>query len=489
MSKKKKPQSKAGSSGTQPQEKFGSSLASQLRQVKGRSASSTTEGEHTQSTDVSSRGTASSSTRGKLPTAMQKAMQTGMEAQSNRISRQVAETSRDEEDIDLEDLWNPRDESESAWLQWAGAEVQKLSKDAVPARGSKAGGADTSRKASARDAETRHREQQFVAEQEAMKEAMKEAMAAEFARLQELWQQEKQLLQQEQSVLQQESLVLREEVSLLRKKCGVLEQELSQSTVLCQNIQEQWHREKQQWEQKSKVWESATGSPIAEVGVLDDTKKTSVSSLLTQRGVPTGQESEALQVLASRLSSSLLRHLYADPTALGAWLRRHLVLCCEHPDCEAAYASAPSTVVLLRVQDPSLCEQCQGSETLRAVRQMLRSLRKYQKNKVVIIGGSPDAHAELQRMVPQGFDLRLVDGTERRFKQQAADDLRYSDLVVIWGPTILLHRTSDLYTQQKSAFPDKLLRVHKRGLTAFARSLCALLEGKEQDSDTEENTE
>lgn len=440
MSKKKKskPSSGSQSSSHKTQEKFGISLSGQLSRVKGRKEES-------------------------LP-----AVPVSSPPRNATTSSQSAE-----EDVDWYELWTPPSEdAEKEWLQWAGTEVEKMPESSpAPAKhSSKTTPAASS--PSARPSSSAKASQTTATSQTDLRKKMAdlETTITELQQQQQIWL-------QHQETLEQECRRLQEEQSAWTTQRVHLQQEHTHALEAARQLEEQYLQEKkrgdhwfQEYKEMQRDWQEQ-----------QDLAMLPVSSLLQQRGVPNDLAQEAWKVMATRLSVSLLPQLYSSGENFVAWLRRHLALCCEHPDCEEVYQSAPSTVAVVRVSDPHLCENCQGSDNRRAIRRMIRICQKHRKSKIVVVGGSPDSHAELQRLVPSGLELKLIDGSERRHKQQATDDLRYSDLVVIWGPTILSHKVSDLYTEQKDAFPNRIVMIHKRGVASFARHLCAILEGVSVD--------
>lgn len=121
---------------------------------------------------------------------------------------------------------------------------------------------------------------------------------------------------------------------------------------------------------------------------------------------------------------------------------------------------------LVRTGDPSRCWSCHGSANRRAIDVAREAFRKAGIRKVVIVGGSPAVHDELRKAAPPDWDLRLVDGTGRRTLDLARADLRWADLVLVWGSSELDHKVSNLYVHQKEG-SGSVVSVSRRGIAAL----------------------
>ena len=149
-----------------------------------------------------------------------------------------------------------------------------------------------------------------------------------------------------------------------------------------------------------------------------------------------------------------------DAERLTRWLDEHTVLLGDCGDCPGADARA-----VLRVPR-SRCEVCGGSDIRREARRFVDACLNHGTTRVTIVGGSPKYHRQLRELVQHRvLKLRLVPGDARRSLRQARDDLRGSDLVIIWGATVLDHATSAPYTQQREL--GRLHTVQQRGITSM----------------------
>ena len=140
---------------------------------------------------------------------------------------------------------------------------------------------------------------------------------------------------------------------------------------------------------------------------------------------------------------------------------------CTDGTCRDALARAKPLARLLQVKDARDCERCGGSDNLKAMRRLADLCRPRRIAKVVVVGGSPSVRAELLSLKPAEWELRLVDGTERRTQDKARADLEWAQLVFIWGSSELDHKVSKLYTDTASPHRQKLVQVARRGIAAL----------------------
>jgi hypothetical protein len=105
---------------------------------------------------------------------------------------------------------------------------------------------------------------------------------------------------------------------------------------------------------------------------------------------------------------------------------------------------------------------CQGSDIRRSVRQFVDACLSLGLTRVTVVGGSPKYHRQLKELVQhRRISLTLVPGNVRRTQKQADHDLAASDVVLLWGGTLLDHSTSDLY---RSGDRGQVLTIPHRGI-------------------------
>ncbi len=120
---------------------------------------------------------------------------------------------------------------------------------------------------------------------------------------------------------------------------------------------------------------------------------------------------------------------------------------------------------LVRAEQATRCAVCHGSANKRAVTEAAKLFAKHGIRRLVVVGGSPGVHGELERLRPAGWELRIIDGTERRTLDLARADIRWADLILIWGSSELDHKVSEHYTRE--APKDRLVTATRRGIAGL----------------------
>ena len=147
--------------------------------------------------------------------------------------------------------------------------------------------------------------------------------------------------------------------------------------------------------------------------------------------------------------------------ALAATLAR----VCDRPQCRELLPDDGRRIV--DVERPA-CEVCGGSNNQGAIRRMTAACRTARVRRVLVVGGTPNQWESLAGLVAgQALELRFVDGTGRSVTQRdALQDCAWADLVIVWAPTPLAHRVSQLYASDV-CIADRV-DVHRRGIEALA---------------------
>lgn len=147
-----------------------------------------------------------------------------------------------------------------------------------------------------------------------------------------------------------------------------------------------------------------------------------------------------------------------------ALLREKFVLHCHAADC-AAFAKSTGRVALV-AETKQACERCGGSENSRAAKQLVEAgIRR-----LVVVGGTPATREELERLLGQTIELRLVDGTLHRPTERAKADLEWADKVLLWGATELHHKVSKQYADV-TAMKHKVVHVPRRGIAQLLAAI------------------
>lgn len=143
-------------------------------------------------------------------------------------------------------------------------------------------------------------------------------------------------------------------------------------------------------------------------------------------------------------------------------LAQHFLVTCGQPAC----AREANGREIVAARDLQKCTLCGGSANRRAVRLAEATFARHGVSRIVIVGGSPSVHEELLRLKPPSWELRLIDGTLRRTSDLARADLKWADLVLVWGSSELDHKVSGLYLTRDYPHPHAVL-VNRRGIAAL----------------------
>jgi hypothetical protein len=85
----------------------------------------------------------------------------------------------------------------------------------------------------------------------------------------------------------------------------------------------------------------------------------------------------------------------------------------------------------------------------------------------VVVGGTPTLWGTLGDLVAgDPIELRTIDGTRATNEREALQNCAWADLVIVWAPTPLAHRVSDLYGADRCIADH--VEVHRRGIAALA---------------------
>lgn len=149
-----------------------------------------------------------------------------------------------------------------------------------------------------------------------------------------------------------------------------------------------------------------------------------------------------------------------------------LIGACADPDCQriAGYRGMEMVTVT-----SGSCTICGGGANRRAVARLVETCARHKIRRILIIGGSPNARGEVGRLASDtGLDIRCVDAIGRIVRRRDADhDMAWAQVMVIWAPTPLPHKVSDLYLRS----PAGLISVvcPRRGIAAVAQEIISRL--------------
>jgi hypothetical protein len=191
-------------------------------------------------------------------------------------------------------------------------------------------------------------------------------------------------------------------------------------------------------------------------------------AVLRARGLVDAQEwAAALTGLLRQRGGELLAALeLTSAAALAELLDRRIVLV---DGALAAELEADQDCVAVAVPPPR-CEVTGGSDVRAAYYRLVEACHAARVTRITIVGGSPAYRKQLKGLAAPHRDtlrLEVVSGTRRRVRHRVEADLRSSDLIVLWGATLLDHSVSGGYTG--SGTPT--LMVPHRGISGMLARL------------------
>lgn len=154
-----------------------------------------------------------------------------------------------------------------------------------------------------------------------------------------------------------------------------------------------------------------------------------------------------------------------------ALLSSELRRVCGNADCDyLAAARWPEKEPIL--VEPAFCDICGGSSQRRAARLLAEALQQAGINRVLLLGGTPPQHTTLRDLLTgDPIELRLIDGSARAHSAaEAAQQIAWAQLLVVWASTPLHHKVSVAYTSQ---VPPGLsvITVARRGVESLCRGI------------------
>jgi len=166
----------------------------------------------------------------------------------------------------------------------------------------------------------------------------------------------------------------------------------------------------------------------------------------------------------------------AQQAKLQTEIETRAVFVCDHPFCRKTSSKRHSPELLFLVNQASLCHLCRGSATRRSLEEAAEACREAGMRRILVVGGMPASHTEIDQNAPPGLEFRLVAGDLERQRQRVQADLRWCDLAIIWGSTILGHSLSSGYLSRKG---DRfIIRVQRRSIEALCAEVVRHLEGR-----------
>lgn len=138
---------------------------------------------------------------------------------------------------------------------------------------------------------------------------------------------------------------------------------------------------------------------------------------------------------------------------------------------ECILLPVPAGVRVVEASTDAPCDACGSSVNKRSALALIGAFHARGLRRLLVVGGGPGTAEELRQLLAGEVEVRIVDGEGHRNATKADADLRWADVVAVWSSTILSHKVSKLYTDQRAAFREKLVTVPRRGVAALCRAV------------------
>lgn len=193
---------------------------------------------------------------------------------------------------------------------------------------------------------------------------------------------------------------------------------------------------------------------LREEGIADAEGLAAARQVLVQAGLTTGKKARMAVAKRERARAAVW-------AGLAGW--------CGAAACRPA-AEATGRPVVRATRER--CEGCRGSNSLQAARAAAGACRAAGLREVLVLGGTPQARQEAERLAREarGPRLRFVEGDARVTEQDARADKARAQLVLAWAGTPLPHKVSDLYRRREPGDPP-FVTVPTTGVAALFREI------------------
>ncbi len=108
---------------------------------------------------------------------------------------------------------------------------------------------------------------------------------------------------------------------------------------------------------------------------------------------------------------------------------------------------------------------------------MLRACRLAKLRRMLIVGGTPAQHRDIEKGASGSLSFRFIDGKSGNAnKRGAIADLNWAQLMVIWASTPLPHSVSTPYTDERPT-DLPMITVARRSTEALCTEVTRNLSG------------
>lgn len=168
--------------------------------------------------------------------------------------------------------------------------------------------------------------------------------------------------------------------------------------------------------------------------------------------------------------------VHKEPAAEES-LEARLALHCADRSCretlheQEGRVPEPRTLILV---ERAACEVCGGSADRRALNEMAAAMSGAGLSRAVVVGGTNPKWARIREIAPRSVEWRFVNGLGNANQRDAASDLKWGDVILIWAGTPAQHRVTNLYAGPRT------ITVPTTGIAALAREAARFARGRSE---------
>ncbi|MEZ4474274.1 MAG: hypothetical protein R3F60_26505 [bacterium] len=219
--------------------------------------------------------------------------------------------------------------------------------------------------------------------------------------------------------------------------------------------------------------EARVAAQAATATVTEAEAPVTLAEALSRRGLKDRQAAEALQTLAEKNPAAVLAGLtVTDASILDAVRPVCGVVTCREVAEGRGYLVVPS--------GGAACHVCKGSDNRRWFRRMALELTRAGRRRLLIVGGSADSRAEVERLGREEPDLRIhLVGEDRIDGTRARQLVRGHDVVAFWVSTEMSHADSQPFKDAARQDAGVVIAASPpggRGVAALARAVVEAVE-------------
>lgn len=148
-------------------------------------------------------------------------------------------------------------------------------------------------------------------------------------------------------------------------------------------------------------------------------------------------------------------------------------MCRENLNEQEKQLSEPRALILV---ERDACEVCGGSTDRRALNEMAAAMSGAGLSRAVVVGGTNPKWARIRQITPRSVEWRFVNGLGNANQRDAASDLKWGDVILIWAGTPAQHRVTNLYAGPRT------ITVPTTGIAALAREAARFARGRGERS-------